>query len=314
MSIAYVNCLEGLSAELLLGAFLDAGLPAEALRKELGRLGGSGETLRVEKIETGNVRGTGVLFAGPPPFTALTALAETALRFFNFEKIYASYLPIHPAHGPDVLEALKELPLEALTAGKPKVTAEGVALLKTAGAVFGESPLHTVRQCANGVEITGSGTGLNRLQLAVGEGFPVLMIEANVDDMNPEWFDYCLQKLLEAGAADVTLVPVQMKKNRPGTLLQVVAPWRLKETVIEIILRETSTLGVRYYPVERKILERKLAVVSTPLGEIPVKIAKDEKSGIEKWVPEYEACKKIAVEKKIPLREVYESIQSRRYR
>lgn len=135
-----------------------------------------------------------------------------------------------------------------------------------------------------------------------------LIFEANVDDMNPQFFDYCMERLFQAGAADVFLERIQMKKNRPGLLLRVLAPIKLREKIIAIILQETTSLGVRYYPVKRKIMERKMKIARMKIGNIPVKIATDEKLKIKKLIPEYEACKKLARKKKLPLREVYEEL------
>lgn len=134
------------------------------------------------------------------------------------------------------------------------------------------------------------------------------VLEANIDDMNPQWFDYVIERLFSSGASDVWLEHIQMKKNRPGCLLKVLAPLKIKEKAIQIILQETTTLGVRYYPVRRRILERRLKTVVTRLGKIPVKIAWDHKGKIKKWIPEFEACRKVAKKKKIPLPKVYEEI------
>lgn len=136
----------------------------------------------------------------------------------------------------------------------------------------------------------------------------IWVLEANIDDMNPQWFDYVMERLFKIGAVDVYLENIQMKKNRRALLLKVLIPAKLKEKAIEIILRETTTLGVRYYPVRRCILERNMKIVSTRFGKIPVKFVQDRRWKIEKYVPEYEALKKIARQKKIPIREVYEEV------
>lgn len=137
----------------------------------------------------------------------------------------------------------------------------------------------------------------------------MLIFEANIDDMNPQWFDYVMEKLFAAGAVDVTLEPIQMKKNRPATRLVAMAPPSLRETIITIIFQETTTLGVRYYSVERRVLQRTLKTVRTRLGNIIVKVATDGKA-IKKVVPEYESCKKLALKRKIPLAEVYREIEA----
>lgn len=155
-------------------------------------------------------------------------------------------------------------------------------------------------------------------KLPYGTWYPVVtaakqtwVLEANIDDMNPQWFDFCMERLFEAGALDVWLEPIHMKKNRRGILLKVLCPARHKEGAIRIILQETTTLGVRYYRVKRRILERKLKTAVTRLGKIPVKIAWDNKFKIKKQIPEYEACRRLAKAKKISLREVYEEVMKK---
>lgn len=138
------------------------------------------------------------------------------------------------------------------------------------------------------------------------------VLEANLDDMNPQWFGFAMERLFKAGALDVWLENIQMKKNRPGVLLKVLCLPRCREMAIRIILEETTTLGVRYYRVNRRILERKLKTITTQLGKIPVKIAWDEKLKIKKHIPEYEACAKLAKGKKIPLWQVYEEVWKNR--
>ena len=137
----------------------------------------------------------------------------------------------------------------------------------------------------------------------------MLQFEANIDDMNPEWFEIAVERLFAAGAVDVILIPVQMKKNRPATLLQVIAPKEAEAKITETILRETTTLGVRYFPVQRQTLKREEGTVTTEFGDIAVKIATHPELNIQKIIPEYESCKKIAQEKQIPISEVYEAVR-----
>lgn len=140
------------------------------------------------------------------------------------------------------------------------------------------------------------------------KGISILQIEANMDDMNPQIFGFVMELLFKAGCVDVALQPIQMKKNRPGVLLKVLCPSKKKDKAIEIILRETTTLGVRYFPVKRKILTRQLKTITTHFGKIPVKVASDKSLEIKKFIPEYDACLKIARAKKIPLREVFQEV------
>lgn len=234
--------------------------------------------------------------------------AAVGFDFFRFKEIFASPLPFHRCYSDDVVEALKGIPLEKSQTPHRLVTITGASILKTVVKHFGESPLSRIEKSGAGLgdmELFGQP---NALKLTIGEGFLTVVCEANIDDMNPQWFDYCMEKLLALGVVDVSLLPIQMKKNRPGVLLKVLCPWDLKEKAMEIILKETTTLGVRYYPVERKILTRELKTVETRFGKLPVKFAKDGDAQIEKWIPEYDACRKIAQARKIPLRKVYEEV------
>lgn len=234
--------------------------------------------------------------------------AATGFDYFQFEKIYASPLPFPRGFTEDVVVALQEIPLETSKVAARLVTITGVSILKSAGAHFGESPLHKIEKTGIGLGDMRLSTQANVLKLHIGEGFPAVQLEANIDDMNPQWFDFVMDQLFAAGVVDVSLQPVQMKKNRPGVLLKILCPWDLKDKAIEIILKETTTLGVRYFPVERKILLREMKTVATRFGKLQVKFAKDPDAKIEKWIPEYEICRDIAALKKIPLRKVYEEI------
>ena len=131
------------------------------------------------------------------------------------------------------------------------------------------------------------------------------MIETNIDDMNPEFYDHVTDRLFKAGAVDVFFVPVNMKKNRPGTLLSIIAPDEYFDSVVRIVLEETSTFGVRYYDIDRIVLPRKQKMIKTSFGKVRVKIGSFNESTLT-ISPEYEDCKKIALRKKIPIKMVYE--------
>jgi hypothetical protein len=123
--------------------------------------------------------------------------------------------------------------------------------------------------------------------------------------MNPEIYGFVLERLIADGAVDVYMMPVFMKKQRPGTLLQVLCPLSCREAVIERILTETTTLGVRYYDVNRRILEREAITVDTRFGPIAAKRIK-RPGGAARIVPEYEACKAAAAAHDVPIRDVYD--------
>jgi uncharacterized protein (DUF111 family) len=131
-------------------------------------------------------------------------------------------------------------------------------------------------------------------------------LETNIDDTNPEHFEYVMERLYAAGALDVTLVPAIMKKSRPATLVRVLAQPPLREALMSILFRETSTLGVRSWAVQRRCLEREEIAVETPWGQVRVKVARlgDDVTTI---APEYDDCKRLAAATGAPLKEIYEA-------
>ena len=135
----------------------------------------------------------------------------------------------------------------------------------------------------------------------------ITIVETCIDDMNPEVFGYVMERLFEDGALDVYWIPVHMKKNRPGTMLQVLCRDESRDRLIDRVLSETTTTGVRYYQSRRRLLGRDQLKIKTTFGVIPVKRIRDPRGNI-RLVPEYEVCRQIAFEKNIPLREVYDTI------
>lgn len=218
-----------------------------------------------------------------------------------------------PVPAPATLELLKGFPVEDARLEAENVTPTGAAILSALVSRKGEAPA----MCIDG---TGYGAGTlefpdrpNVLRIVLGEAEPalgrdrMLVMETHIDDMNPEIYDYVLELLFAAGARDVTLSPVQMKKNRPGTLLRIVAEPELRDALAGIVLRETSTLGVRCYPVDRLVLRREMRKLKTRFGTITVKVA-EEPGGGKRAMPEYDEARKIALSKKVPLKAVYDEV------
>ncbi|HEY4611550.1 MAG TPA: LarC family nickel insertion protein, partial [Bacteroidota bacterium] len=178
---------------------------------------------------------------------------------------------------------------------------------------FGEAPSMTVEQIGYGAGEKEFPDRPNVFRLVLGqdstgwEQDEMVVIETNIDDMNPEFFDYVLDRLFAAGARDVFLSPIQMKKNRPGTLLRIIAEPALREKLGEIVFRETTTIGLRYYPVKRMILKRAASRVKTKFGAVKVKII-EEPDGTKRATPEYEDLRRIAAAKKIPLKVLYDEV------
>ncbi len=133
----------------------------------------------------------------------------------------------------------------------------------------------------------------------------LVVLEANLDDMNPEWYGPLSEDLFAAGALDVTLIPVIMKKSRPAVILQVLAMPVDKVKLLKVLFEDSTTFGVRTYPVERFELKRILKKVQTSYGPVTVKLGLDPSNRIVNAAPEYESCRKISREKKIPIKKIY---------
>jgi uncharacterized protein (TIGR00299 family) protein len=136
-----------------------------------------------------------------------------------------------------------------------------------------------------------------------------VLLETNLDDMNPELYDHVMQALFDAGALDVFLQPFQGKKNRPGVLLTVLCQPRTEQRLSSIIFSETTTLGIRRLRLERLCLDRETVQVDTPYGRVRIKVARLD-DGIVNLAPEYEDCRRLALETGQPLKEVYAAAQA----
>jgi pyridinium-3,5-bisthiocarboxylic acid mononucleotide nickel chelatase len=246
------------------------------------------------------------------------------LAALGVEKIYCS--PLHVgtgtvecAHGtlpvpaPATAELIKGKPVYSTGVQGELLTPTGAAILTTLASGFGPMPPMTVEKVGYGAG-TSEPAIPNLLRLIIGEsseemqGYEVervAVVETNIDDMNPQIYDYLIQKMLDMGALDVFLVPMQMKKNRPGTLVTVIcAPDRAGE-FSDFLMRETTTIGLRWRIDNRIKAHRSIMEVLTKYGPVQVKIAEVNGSRIN-VTPEYEDCKRLALEKKVPLKEIME--------
>ncbi|HSR10925.1 MAG TPA: nickel pincer cofactor biosynthesis protein LarC [Thermodesulfobacteriota bacterium] len=375
MKILYFDCFSGISGDMTLAALLHLGVPEEALRSELGKLGLDNYTLEIRKGSRSGIAAMSLeVKVGPREehhrhfshirdlilgssleqetkdlsLAIFRKLAEAEARvhgqtvddvhfhevgavdsivdivgtaigivFLKPEKIYSSELPmgrgfIQSQHGrlplpaPATVEILKGYPVRSADIEGELVTPTGAAIV--AALSSGAVPFPSMKP----IDI-GYGMGKkefpdrpNLLRAVIGESSAereaddAVVLEANIDDMNPEFYDAVMDRLFHAGALDVSLSPVMMKKNRPGTLLRVIAEERDAESLGEVILRETTTLGVRQYSVRRRKLPREVREVETRFGKVRVKV-----SGAVRFQPEYDDCKRIAAEKGVPVQEVY---------
>ena len=218
-----------------------------------------------------------------------------------------------PIPTPATMEILKGYPTVLTDIPFELTTPTGAAIIKALSA----GVLTTERLK---IEAIGYGAGTremeeapNVLRVLVGELEPqyawdeIVCVETNIDDMNPEIHPYVLDQLLAAGALDTFLTPVIMKKGRSGVLLTTLVERSKLDTILGVLFRETSTLGVRILPIERRKLARSQKEVTTSLGAVSVKVVLHE--GREKLIPEYEECKRLAMEKSLPLLEVYRVLE-----
>ncbi|WP_156289562.1 nickel pincer cofactor biosynthesis protein LarC2 [Oceanobacillus salinisoli] len=136
----------------------------------------------------------------------------------------------------------------------------------------------------------------------------MVKMEVNLDDISGEWLGYVMDLLFEAGANDVFYSPIYMKKNRPGILLQLLCSSQKLDKMKEILLQETTTLGIRYYPITVHRMERRFITVETKWGMVTVKQGISTKGEVFQSSPEYEECKQIAKEHNIPLKKVYAEV------
>jgi uncharacterized protein (TIGR00299 family) protein len=242
--------------------------------------------------------------------------ACTALELLGVTDIYCSPVnvgsgTVNTEHGvlpvpaPATAALLTGTPVYARGPEVELTTPTGAAILATLCRGFGPAPPMRI-------EATGYGAGdrdfpsqANVLRALIGsaervaEATAVTLIEANIDDSTPEVLGHAMDRLLSAGALDVTMTPLWMKKNRPGTMLSVIAPPERQEELIAVVFAETSTLGIRIQHAERRVQARQIVEVDTVYGKIRMKVAS---SGA--FAPEYEDCRRVALERGVPLKRI----------
>ena len=218
---------------------------------------------------------------------------------------------ILPIPAPATANLLAGKPIYARGPAMELTTPTGAAIAATLSTAFGAMPPMRISSIGHGAGDRDFKESPNVLRVLIGErtGAPesavVSVIEANIDDSSPQVLGYALERLMEAGALDASLSPLQMKKNRPGSLLKVIARPQDQELLAQIVFAETSTLGLRIYSAERRIEERRIVEVETPFGKIRIKV-----SGHGHFAPEYEDCRAIAASTGTPLPEILAAAQS----
>ena len=387
MKSAYLQCVGGVSGDMLLGAVIDAGAPVDDLNAAISVLGLSGVEILAKQDRRGGVHGTHAIVevddasrqsyrledfirtveSSPLPasvkerscavFRRIREAEEqvhrqpdghlhlgelgsvdtlvdvvcsvVGMETLGIERLYCSPLPsgsgvIRTSHGAlpvpapatAALLGMANAPVTPPPGGVhdagEMVTPTGAAIV-TALATFSQPSLH--------IENTGYGLGSrnpsaypNVLALRIGREFDgpssanLSLLETNIDDTTPEVLAYTQERLFEIGARDVWFTPIQMKKNRPAAMLSVLVPVDIENEAARLILRETSTLGVRVRPVSRYEADRKTVTVETTLGQVSVKVKIIPGANVS-VAPEYEDCRKIALDKDLPLQHVLRTVR-----
>ncbi|MGA9408495.1 MAG: nickel pincer cofactor biosynthesis protein LarC [Bacteroidota bacterium] len=259
---------------------------------------------------------------------SIVDIAGTAIcmEYFGIEAAYSSPIKlgnggfVNTQHGkmpnptPATVEILKEYRTMLTDVPFELTTPTGAGIIKALSS--GMLSMEQLR-----VKSIGYGTGTrdipqlpNLLRIFIGEleeghdHDELVTVETNIDNMNPEVFPFVLERLLADGAHDAFMIPIVMKKGRPGILLSALVNRGKLDAVLKVIFAETSTLGVRIQPVERRKLQRSSKTVKTLFGEMKVKVITI--NGVERLSPEFEECRRIAVKKNIPLLDVYKQVEA----
>lgn len=381
----YFDCFSGISGDMVLGAFIDLGVPVKWLQQMLSqmpltgfdissesiqRMGihaqqakvvehdttthrhygdilalidGSSLPERVKKISKNIFHKLAVAEAGihhekieevhfheVGGIDAIVDIVGAALcmDYLDVEKAMASSIPLGrgfvtcrhgtiPIPAPATVAILQGVPTYGTEIPYELVTPTGAAIITTLAESFGPMPEMVLGKSGYGAGQRDLENRPNLLRIISGnlpvslKGYlqdEIVLVETSIDDMNPELFGFVMNRLFEDGALDVYWIPIYMKKNRPGTMVQVLCREEHLDVIVNRILSETTSIGVRYYSARRHILSREYRNINTSYGEIQVKCI-TYPDGRTRYVPEYDICQKIALQENIPIQTVYETIQ-----
>jgi uncharacterized protein (TIGR00299 family) protein len=250
--------------------------------------------------------------------------AVIGLEFLGIERLVTSPLPmprgwVRCEHGllplppPAVCEILRDVPVYGSSIDQELVTPTGAALVKSLSSDFGSLPAMRIMQTGYGAgsrTLPGGVPNLFRLVIGqaqkVEESQEVEVIETNLDDWSPESYPYLSAQLFSLGALDVSLIPIHMKKGRPGFLLQVITDPARSLTIKNCIFTETTSIGLRFRREKRMTLPRTAGTVKTTWGHVQVKRVETPAGSV--LYPEYEDCRRVARENKVPLKDVYAAV------
>jgi hypothetical protein len=243
-----------------------------------------------------------------------------AMEWVGADRILSSALNVgggmvHSAHGnfpvpaPATMKLLGSVPVYSGAIQKELVTPTGALIVTTYASDFGPIPPMSVDRIGYGAGDRDEPETPNVLRVLIGEaaeqvrGDRVAVVECEIDDMNPQIFGVVMDRLYAAGALEVFYVPVQMKKNRPGTLLTAIVPPERRAAVVEVIFRETTTIGLRYSEVDRECLQREIVAIETPIGTVRFKVA-SRNGRMMNAVPEFDDCAGLAASNNLSVKEV----------
>jgi pyridinium-3,5-bisthiocarboxylic acid mononucleotide nickel chelatase len=257
--------------------------------------------------------------------------ACVALELLAIEELWASPLNVGSgrvtaAHGslpvpaPATAELLRGIPIYSSGIEAELVTPTGAAIVSTLARSFGPLPPMSVERIGYGAGARDLPGQPNLARLFIGqeapnpripnpEGDVVAVIETSVDDMSPEVYGYLVERALAAGALDISCTPIEMKKNRPGLEIRLLAKPEQAEALADLVFAETTTLGLRISTAERRVLERETVAVETPYGSVRVKVGR-RNGRVVNAAPEYEDCRRAALERGVPLKEVMQAAQA----
>jgi pyridinium-3,5-bisthiocarboxylic acid mononucleotide nickel chelatase len=217
---------------------------------------------------------------------------------------------VFPVPAPATVRLLADAPIYAGAVQKELVTPTGALIATTYAEAFGPVPAMSIERVGYGAGDRDDPSTPNVLRVLIGraaeassEAERVMVIECEIDDMNPQIFGVAMDRLYAAGALEVFYVPVQMKKNRPGTLLTVVCRPDDRAAIAEVVFRETTTIGLRYSETRRECLQREHVTVETPLGPIRIKVASRD-GRVLNAAPEFDDCAKLAAARNLAVKDV----------
>lgn len=388
MRIAYLDCFSGISGDMTIAAFLDAGFSFTTLSKELAKLKIKGYRLKASKVKRGGIAGTKFdcitdearhghrslkdIFAIIDKSALNSKVKATAKKIFtnigaaeakihgmwgkkdvylhelgeidsivdivgtaiildamDIDEIYASVVNqgrtfarsahgMIPIPGPAALELLKGITTKISDVDAELVTPTGAGILSSLAKGFGRMPQMAIDDIGYGAGTMELKEMPNMLRVAIGQASDafkedrIQVIEANIDDMNPQNYEYLFERLFKEGALDVYTTAIQMKKSRPAIKLTVLIKDKDLKRLSSIIFEETTTIGLRFYEAGRMTLEREIVTAKTKFGTIRLKVSRF--NGKPATIsPEYNDCLKLARLKKIPFRTVYDTAKTAAY-